>query len=102
MASKIKVTPQKEEKLEKESRETPLLEVASKLMFWMSNLLPLPVSRSLRPFSNGSWGSTRRWLPESFHQSKFRSKSPCASWSTKRFPRESAKGSGSSPSFCGA
>jgi hypothetical protein len=24
-------------------------------MFWMSNLLPLPVSRSLRPFSNGGW-----------------------------------------------
>src|SRR5262249_40409113 len=45
---------------------------ASKLMFWMSNLLPLPVSRSLRPFSNGSWGSTRRCLPDSFHQSKFR------------------------------
>src|SRR6266699_1763060 len=45
----------------------------------MSNLLPLPVSRSLRPFSNGSWGSTRRCLPDSFHQSKFRSKPPSAS-----------------------
>jgi putative ABC transport system substrate-binding protein len=53
--------------------------VASKLMLWMSNLLPLPVSRSLRPFLNGSWGSTTRCLPDSFHQSKSRSKSPSAS-----------------------
>jgi len=40
------------------------------------DLLPLPVSRSLRPFSNGSWDSTTRCLPHPFHQSKFRSKSP--------------------------
>src|SRR3954471_3386685 len=33
-------------------------------MFWMSNRLPLPVSRALPPFSNGSWGSTTRCLPE--------------------------------------
>jgi uncharacterized membrane protein YccF (DUF307 family) len=39
-----------------------------------------PVSRSVRPLSNGRCGSTRQCLPESFvHQSKLRSKSPSAS-----------------------
>src|SRR5262249_26047794 len=46
-------------------------------MFWMSNLLPLPVSRSVRPLSNGRYGFTRQCLPGSFvHQSKLRSKPP--------------------------
>src|SRR5262249_13300927 len=43
----------------------------------MSHLLPLPVSRSVRPLSNGRCGSTHQCSPGSFlHQSKLRSKSP--------------------------